>query len=208
VTQRSLRGMRDFDVRRLPDPVLGLRCREVDPMDLGVFVLAEAMVGLMQSSPACVGVAAPQIGQAWRLFVLDVTGHGKARSEHGLVVLCNPVVIAHGGLEVAREGCLSVPDLTGDVPRATTVVVSGLEPGTGRTRVLEADAFEARALQHEIDHLDGLLFLDRVRSPAGVHARRVYGAGTDAAGGADPGAPAPPAPPPLPPPTPLRPRGA
>jgi len=178
---RELRGLGDGDVRRLPDPVLGLRCRDVDPMDLAVFVLAEAMVGLMRSSPACVGVAAPQVGQAWRLFVLDVTGHRKARSQHGLVVLCNPVVIEHAGSEVAREGCLSVPDLTGDVPRATSVVVSGTEPGTGQTRVLEADAFEARALQHEIDHLAGLLFLDRVRAPAGVHTRTRYAGPTLAA---------------------------
>lgn len=172
---RVLRGLSLDDVRTLPDPVLGLRCRDVDPTDLGVFVLAEAMVGLMRSAPACVGVAAPQVGQAWRLFVLDVSGHKKARSTHGLLVLCNPVVVAHDGSEVAREGCLSVPDLTGDVPRATSIVVSGTEPGTGRTRVVEADAFEARALQHELDHLAGRLFLDRVRSPTAVHRRVTSG---------------------------------
>jgi peptide deformylase len=172
---REIGGLSGADVRRLPDPVLSRSCVEVDPMDLGVFVLAEAMVKLMRDSPQCVGVAAPQVGQPWRLFVLDVTGHRKARSEHGLVVLCNPVVVEHGGEDTAREGCLSVPDLTGDVPRASRIVVSGLEPGTGRTRVLEADAFEARALQHELDHLDGLLFLDRVRTPAGLHQRQRYG---------------------------------
>jgi len=171
----QLRGLRAEDVRTLPDPVLATSCSDVDPMDLGVFVLAEAMVGLMRSSPACVGVAAPQVGQPWRLFVLDVTGHRKAASEHGLLVLCNPVVVARYGEQTAREGCLSVPDLTGDVPRAASVVVSGVEPGTGHARVVEADAFEARALQHEIDHLDGRLFLDRVRTSAGVHVRRRYG---------------------------------
>lgn len=170
-----LQGLGEDDVRRLPDPVLGLTCREVDPMDLGVFVLAEAMVSLMRNSPSCVGVAAPQIGQAWRLFVLDVTGHRKAVSQHGLVVLCNPVVVAREGSAKAREGCLSVPDLTGDVVRSATVVVSGVEPGTGKTRVISADAFEARALQHELDHLDGLLFLDRVRGPNDLHARKSYG---------------------------------
>ena len=171
----EVRGFGADDVRRLPDPVLGLKCRDVDPLDLGVFVLAEAMVGLMRSSPACVGVAAPQIGQAWRLFVLDVTGHRKAVSSHGLVVLCNPVVVAREGTARAREGCLSVPDLTGDVVRSSSIVVSGVEPGTGRTRVISADAFEARALQHELDHLDGLLFLDRVREPGDLHARKTYG---------------------------------
>ena len=172
---RAVAGLSGDDVRRLPDPVLGLKCREVDPMDLGVFVLAEAMVSLMRNSPACVGVAAPQIGQAWRLFVLDVTGHRKADSQHGLVVLCNPVVVARDGSDRAREGCLSVPDLTGDVVRSSSIVVSGVEPGTGRTRVISADAFEARALQHELDHLEGLLFLDRVRRPADLHARKTFG---------------------------------
>jgi len=171
---RELRGLGESDVRRLPDPVLARRCVDVDPMDLAVFVLAEAMVGLMRGSPACVGVAAPQVGQPWRLFVLDVTGHRHARSEHGLVVLCNPLVVGRSGQETAREGCLSVPDLTGDVARASSVVVSGVEPGTGRVRVVSADAFEARALQHEIDHLDGLLFLDRVRRPADLHVRKRY----------------------------------
>lgn len=172
---RKPRVFTDDDVRRLPDPVLGLRCREVDPRDPGVLAMAEAMVALMRASPACVGVAAPQLGAALRLFVVDVTGHRKAVSEHGLVRLCNPVVVAREGSATAREGCLSVPDLTGDIVRSTSVVVSGLEPGTGRTRVIAADAFEARALQHELDHLDGLLFLDRVRRPGDLHARKTYG---------------------------------
>lgn len=167
-------GLGEEDIRRLPDRVLARSCAEVDPTDLGVYILAEAMVKLMREQPQCVGVAAPQVGRSVRLFVLDVTAHRKARSQHGLVVLCNPVVVERSGEETAREGCLSVPDLTGDVPRATQIVVSGVEPGSGRTRVIEADAFEARAMQHELDHLDGLLFLDRVRSPSGLHQRKTY----------------------------------
>lgn len=165
----------DDDVRRLPDPVLARRCADVDPLDGAVAALADAMVALMRASPHCVGIAAPQVGRAWRLFVLDTTGHKKARSAHGLVVMTNPVVLERDGEETAREGCLSVPDLTGDVRRAARVVVSGVEPRTGRVRVVEADAFEARALQHEIDHVDGMLFLDRVRTPQGLHRRKRYG---------------------------------
>ena len=165
----------DEDVRRLPDPVLGRRCEDVDPSDPDVVALADAMVDLMRESPHCVGIAAPQVGRAWRLFVLDTSGHKKARSAHGLVVMTNPVIIARAGEDIAREGCLSVPDLTGDVPRAASVVVSGIEPGTGRSWVVEADAFEARAFQHEIDHVNGLLFLDRVRAPHGLHRRKTYG---------------------------------
>jgi peptide deformylase len=83
------------------------------------------------------------------------------------------VVVTATGPEVAREGCMSVPDLTGDVARATQVTVTGFTP-EGEPRTLEVDAFEARAVLHEMDHLDGLLFLDRVPGPHGVFPRKVY----------------------------------
>lgn len=159
-------------VMRLPEPILFTPAAEVDPE--GVRPLAEAMVRLMAASPACVGVAAPQVGHGVRLFVLDVTGHKKASSCNGLVVLANPVVIERSGMELAREGCLSVPDLTGDVPRWTQMVVRGVDPRDGESKEIRADAFEARALQHELDHLDGLLFLDRVRTPRALHGRKRY----------------------------------
>ncbi len=125
--------------------------------------LAADLFDTMFASPSCVGVAAPQIGVSIRAFSVDVTGHKKADSCHGPFVLFNPVLILARHLELAREGCLSVPDLTGNVARATEVVVRGLTP-EGETRVIEANAFEARALLHELDHLDGMLFLDRVGS--------------------------------------------
>jgi peptide deformylase len=147
--------------------VLSRVCPAADPVAPDVVALADAMVALMRVSPGCVGIAAPQVGHAVSLFVLDVTGARRVDSCAGLVVLCSPVLVSVEGREVRREGCLSVPDLTGDVSRATSVVVVGLVPGTGEERVVEANAFEARALQHELDHLQGLLFLDRV---AGAHA--------------------------------------
>jgi peptide deformylase len=121
-----------------------------------------------------VGLAAPQVGEAVRVFSLDVTGHPKARTCHGALVLVNPVVESATRWERGREGCLSVPDLTGDVKRAARLVVVGASPGTGEPVRLETDAFEARAVQHEVDHLDGLLFLDRVAGAHALHARRVY----------------------------------
>lgn len=157
----------DLDVRRAPDPILAAATAPADPMHPRVVALAEAMVALMRSSPGCVGIAAPQVGHSVSLFVLDVTGARRVGSCSGLVVLCQPVLEQAQGRDVRREGCLSVPDLTGDVVRATEVVVRGLVPGTGEERVVAADAFEARALQHELDHLQGLLFLHRV---AGAHA--------------------------------------
>lgn len=125
--------------------------------------LAKDLVDTMRASPACVGLAAPQIGVGFRAFALDVTGHKKARSCAGLVVMINPEIVERGGGEVTREGCMSVPDFTANVRRSTQIVVRGLSPAGEELRV-EADAFEARAFQHEIDHLGGFLFLDRVAS--------------------------------------------
>ena len=145
----------------------------VGPLDDAARALAVDLVDTMRSRPACVGLAAPQIGVGRRAFAVDVTGHRKARSCAGLVVLFDPEVLVADDPEVAREGCLSVPDLTGDVARATRVVVRGRDPD-GAERVVDADAFEARALLHEVDHLDGRVFLDRVESHHAVFRRRVY----------------------------------
>jgi peptide deformylase len=135
--------------------------------------LAVDLVDTMEASPACVGLAAPQIGVSLRAFVVDVTGHRKARSCHGRVVLFDPEVVAIDPPVIAREGCMSVPELTGDVPRAERVVVQGMTLD-GSSRVLEVDAFEARAVLHELDHLDGLLFLDRVMSHSAVFLRKIH----------------------------------
>ena len=150
-------------VVRLPESVLK---RVADPVaEIGPEekALAADLLDTMFSSPSCVGVAAPQIGVSLRAFSVDVSGHRKADSCHGPFVLFNPVLVLSRHQELAREGCLSVPDLTGNVARATEVVVRGLTPD-GTIRVIEANAFEARALLHELDHLDGMLFLDRVGS--------------------------------------------
>lgn len=159
-------------VLHLPDPVLR---RRADPVEEAGDVrgLATDLVDTMRASPACVGLAAPQIGVPLRALCVDVTGHRKARSCHGLFVLCNPRVLLARSPVVAREGCMSVPDLTGDVIRATEVVVEGFTP-EGARRVLEVDGFEARAVLHELDHLDGRTFLDRVVSAERVFPRRVY----------------------------------
>jgi peptide deformylase len=165
VPVRPVLALPDHRVKQLASPVAGI--------DDVARALAVDLVDTMRASPACVGLAAPQIGVLLRAFVIDVTGHKKARSCHGEVVLFNPeVLVAHDPI-VAREGCMSVPELTGDVARATTVVMRGLTPD-GAERVVQADAFEARALLHELDHLDGFLFLDRVVSADAVFHRKVY----------------------------------
>ncbi|TVP74706.1 MAG: peptide deformylase [Nitriliruptor sp.] len=134
--------------------------------------LATDLVDTMYDSPGCVGLAAPQLGVASRAFALDVSVMRKPPpGNHGLVVLFDPELVLATGSDLKREGCMSVPELTCDVRRATDVVVRGTTP-EGETRVVEATGFEARAFQHELDHLDGLLILDRVAARADVFPRK------------------------------------
>jgi peptide deformylase len=131
--------------------------------------VASDLLETMRSRERCVGLAAPQIGALVRIAVVDVSEHPRAETSNGLLVLANPRVVVSEGAEIGREGCLSLPDVTANVRRATRVVV---EHSRGRVECL---GFEARAVQHEIDHLDGILFLDRVASLAeDVFQRRIY----------------------------------
>jgi peptide deformylase len=161
-------------VVRAPDPALARPGSEVDPTAEDVVRLAADLVATMRVSPGCVGLAAPQVGIAAQLFAIDVTGHPKAGTVHGAFVLCNARVVEASRRKLGREGCLSVPDLTGDVKRAGRIVVTGALPATGAPVRLSTDGFEARAVQHEIDHCAGQLFLDRVAGAHAVFQRRVY----------------------------------
>jgi peptide deformylase len=165
---------RVLDVVRAPDRVLSQPGAAVDPTSSEVVQLAADLVATMRVSPGCVGLAAPQVGQSLRVFCVDVAAHPKTRGHHGTFVLCNAEVVEASRNERAREGCMSVPHFTGDVKRATRLVVAGRLPGTGEDITLTADGFEARALQHEIDHCAGLLFLDRVAGAHAVHPRQTY----------------------------------
>ena len=157
-----------------PAAALGEKGAEVDPADPEIVKLADDLLETMRVSPGCVGLAAPQLGVAAQVFAVDVTGHPKAKTCHGPFVLCNARVEEASQWQKGREGCMSVPDLTGDVKRAGRLVVVGAVPSTGEERRITTDAFEARALQHEIDHCAGLLFLDRVAGAHAIYARKVY----------------------------------
>jgi peptide deformylase len=123
----------------------------------------------MRSHPGCVGLAAPQLGELVRVVVVDVSEHPKAETSNGLMILANPRLVESEGGEVAREGCLSIPDLTANVRRATRIVVEHAEGA------VECEGFEARCVLHEMDHLDGILFLDRVESLVDdVFRRKTY----------------------------------
>jgi peptide deformylase len=129
------------------------------------------------TGPAAVGIAAPQVGRHQRIVIVDVSGRPKTPS-HGHLVLINPEITHWEGFEIGREGCLSVPDYTGNVIRATRLKLRAQDID-GVARVYEMEGFEARAIQHEMDHLDGLLFIDRVVSRrTDLYRRKVYQKGS------------------------------
>ncbi len=148
-------------VRHLPDPLLKAVSRPVDHITPAIQGLIQDLIDTMRHHSRCVGLAAPQIGHLMRVAVVDVTGHPKAQRGHGLMILVNPRITACGGFGIQREGCLSVPDLTGNVSRSVRVQIEALD-ASGRRWGRWVEGFEAVAIQHEVDHLDGTLFLDRV----------------------------------------------
>jgi peptide deformylase len=152
------------DVLRYPHPVLKRGARPLGDDDREtVERVGRDLVDTMRSFPRCSGIAAPQIEELVRMVVVDVTGHPKATACHGELVLVNPAVVDAAGAEVAREGCLSIPDFTANVRRATHATIEARGP-SGEPVTVETEGFEARCLLHELDHLDGILFLDRVDS--------------------------------------------
>ena len=148
-----------------PDPILKQICAPVEQFDMAVDSLIQNLVDTMLDAGHSVGVAAPQIGTSLRVVVVDVSNSklGKKEDNHGLLTMVNPEVINSSGKKTMREGCMSIPDYTGNVDRAEEIVVQFLDRH-GDEQVVRAGGFEAVAIQHEIDHLDGLLFLDRISS--------------------------------------------
>jgi len=128
----------------------------------------------MRSSPGGVGIAAPQVGCFQRIVIVDLSAKPKIAS-HGRMVLINPEILSWEGMVKGREGCMSVPDFTGNVMRAERITLGALNEN-GEPQEYICEGFEARAVQHEIDHLDGLLFLDRLVSRrTDLFRRKNYG---------------------------------
>jgi peptide deformylase len=153
------------DVLIYPDPRLKEICAAIDTFDESVEQLLCDLVDTMVDAGHSVGIAAPQIGDLRRTAVVDVSKSklGKKQENHGLLQMVNPEIIEKEGRQVVREGCMSVPDYTGNVTRAESIIVQFLAQNQ-QLQVIRADGFEAIAIQHELDHLDGFLFLDRVSS--------------------------------------------
>lgn len=158
-----------------PHPILKKMARQVDAIDDEIKGLARDLIDTMREGPGSVGVAAPQIGVSLRVCVVDVSNSKLGRdNNHGLLVLINPEITKQEGCAAMREGCMSVPDYTGDVERSTQITVSYRDLD-GTACIVEATGFEAVAIQHEMDHLDGVLFLDRIVSlKTGLFRRKSY----------------------------------
>lgn len=159
------------DVLGAPHPLLSAVAAPVDPGAPEVVAAAADLLATLRDTPAATGLAAPQIGLSWRLIAFDARRHPRSRSWAGETVLVNPRLAGAADWEEGREGCTSIPGLTADVRRATRITVHGHLPGTGESVTIEADAVEARCIQHKLDHLDGLLFLDRVPGALSLHRK-------------------------------------
>jgi peptide deformylase len=151
-------------VLRYPHPALKQTASPADTGDSGEIArVAGDLIDTMEAFPGCVGLAAPQLGELVRIVVVDVSEDRRATSSNGRLVLLNPRVVESTGAEVGREGCLSIPDFTANVRRPIAIVVEAATPNETARRI-ESEKFEARCLLHELDHLDGILFRDRVDS--------------------------------------------
>lgn len=146
----------------VPDARLKQPCAPVENFDQELQDLVSDLEETMRTNPGCVGIAACQIGVLKRVAIVDTTVHKKHGAQsQGRMVLVNPTITRRGGERVGREGCLSLPDFTANVRRAMDVTVQ-FQDEHGATRTVHCTDFEAVAMQHEVDHLDGILFLDRV----------------------------------------------
>ena len=158
-------------IRIVPDPVLRQRAKRVSNIDRSILKLINNMTETMQTASG-VGLAAPQIGISLRVIVIQIPGEE-------VIALINPQVVKRKGERMVVEGCLSVPGYQGEIKRSVSITVKGLEP-RGKEVRLKADGLLSQALEHEIDHLDGILYTDHLESGGKLY--RIEREGEDEAG--------------------------
>lgn len=149
-----------------PDPLLKKASELVSSIDDEIRNFVLKLEETMRAGPGSVGIAAPQVGRLDRIVIVDVSSKSNLKNSekcHGRMVLINPEITEWEGYAIGREGCMSVPDYTGNVMRAEKIKIEAIDEFS-KTVQYECVGYEARAVQHEIDHLDGLLFLDRLVS--------------------------------------------
>jgi len=145
-----------LEIRTLPDSILRQKAKKVARIDNSVQKLIDDMIDTLRAEPNRAGVAAPQVGVPLRVAVIELP-------EHGLITLINPEVIKKEGERVVQEGCLSIPGYFGEIKRAVTVKVKAKDRD-GKQFRLKAEGLLAQALEQEIEHLDGILYIDHLES--------------------------------------------
>ena len=162
-----------LEILHYPDPRLKQISEPVEKFDDELKQLIVDLEETMRAGPGGVGIAAPQVGRLQRIAIVDVSEKPKTPS-HGKLILINPEITDWQGMKKGREGCMSVPDFTGNVIRAEKIKIK-FQDVNGDWIEHDMEGFEARAVQHEMDHLDGLLFLDRLVSRrSDLFRRKVY----------------------------------
>lgn len=154
-------------IRIFPDPVLRVKCPPVKAFDDNLAILVRDMVETMYAAPG-VGLAAPQVGIEQRVAVVDVT---VGEEPDQLFTFVNPVILEEAGRETDVEGCLSLPNISDKVTRPYRIALAAQDV-EGRPFEMEAEDWLARAICHEIDHLDGVLFVDHLRGLRRERAKR------------------------------------
>ncbi len=163
----------DFKIITYPDPRLKQVSEPVTVFDEQLKNFVERLEQVMRAGPGGVGIAAPQVGVFKRIAIVDVSGKPKLK-HNGCMILINPEIQTWEGMKKGREGCMSVPDYTGNVIRAQKITLEATNI-YGEKQQYQCVDYEARAVQHELDHLDGLLFLDRLVSRrTDLFQRKVY----------------------------------
>lgn len=162
-----------LELLQYPDPRLKQVSTTVQNFDAQLQTFISEMERTMRAGTGGVGIAAPQVARFERIVIVDVSSKPRIK-QHGRLVLINPEILASQGMAKGREGCMSVPDYTGNIIRAENIQLKARDEH-GKVQEYEMQGFEARAVQHEIDHLDGILFLDRLVSRRhDLFRRKVY----------------------------------
>jgi len=152
-------------IRRAGDPVLREKARRIRTIDRSILKLIDDMWETMYDAPG-VGLAAPQIGVSLKLVVIDVHD-----PKHEKIALVNPEIVKRSGERRVDEGCLSVPGFRGEIVRSVKVLAKGIDPYTGKeVRIKAQDDLMAEALEHEIDHVNGILYIDYLPNPGALIA--------------------------------------
>ncbi len=152
--------MATISIRMLPDPVLRQKSKRVAIIDKSIKKLINSMMETLQAAPG-VGLAAPQIGVLLRVIVVGMP-------EQEAFSLINPQVVRRKGERLVDEGCLSIPGYVGQITRSESVTVKGMDTGGKEVRV-KAEGLLAQVLEHEMDHLNGVLYIDHLESPDKLH---------------------------------------